>query len=96
MYARVSSYQYQPDKIEELQKFREATIRAVVQQHGFISFTRLEDHANNKVMLIALFETEEDARAGFSSGFVAQQAAKAASYLVQPPTSEVYEVVAQG
>jgi len=97
MYARVTTLQYQPDKLEEgVQRARETILPAVQQQHGFNSFVALQDPATGKAMLITLFETEADAKAGVSSGFVAQQASKIAAFLTGTSTIEFFEVAAQG
>jgi heme-degrading monooxygenase HmoA len=85
MYARVTTLQYQPDKLEE----------GVQQQQGFNSFVALQDPITGKAMLITLFETEADAKAGISSGFVQQQATRIAPFLVEAPTVAIYEVASQ-
>lgn len=97
MYARVTTLHLNPEKMEEGVKIaRDMAVPDIEQQQGLKSFVALKDDATGKAMLITLFETEADAKAGLSSGFVSQQAAKIASYLVQAPTVEFYEVAFQG
>jgi heme-degrading monooxygenase HmoA len=98
MYARVTTLRYQPGKLEEgVQRARETVLPAVQQQQGFNSFVALQDPTTGKAMLITLFETEADAKAGaVSGGFVAQQASKIAAFVAEAPTVEFFEVAAQG
>jgi hypothetical protein len=97
MYARVTTLQFYPEKMEEgVQIAREMAVPDIQQQQGLKSFVALKDDSTGKAMLITLFETEAEARAGLSSGFVSQQAAKIATHLVQAPTVEFYEVAFQG
>ena len=95
MYARVTSAQIQPAKMEEaIQITKESIIPAIRQQQGLISFTDLLDRSTGKVMVFTLFETEADMQAGMSSGFVQQQLAKLAPLFAGTPVSEFYEVLA--
>lgn len=96
MYARVTTIQFQQGKFEEgMQIARESVEPAVRQQSGLKSFLALQDSKTGKAMLISLFETEANARAGTSSGFVQQQTAKIAFLLAGTPVTEFYEVAAQ-
>ena len=97
MYARVTTIQFQQGKFEEgMQIARESVEPAVRQQSGLKSFLALQDSNTGKGILISVFETEADARAGVSSGFVQQQTEKLASLLAGAPTVEFYEVATQG
>lgn len=97
MYARVTTIQFQPGKFEEgMQIARGSVEPAVRQQSGLKSFLALQDSSTGKAMLISLFETEANAKAGISSGFIQQQTAKITSVLAGTPSTEFYEVVAQG
>ena len=95
MYARVTTVQVQPAKMEEaIQITNESIIPAIRQQEGLISFTDLIDRSTGKATLVTLFETEADMKAGMSSGFVEQQVAKIAPLLTETPLIEFYEVLA--
>lgn len=97
MYARVTTLQFQPTKVEEAKQIaNESIIPAIKQQQGFKSFIDLVDIGTGKTMLITLFETEADMKAGTSSGFIQQQGAKIAHLLTGTPVTEFYEVAAQG
>ena len=61
MYARVTTVQVQPAKMEEaIQITNESIIPAIRQQEGLISFTDLIDRSTGKATLVTLFETEAD------------------------------------
>ena len=92
MYARVTSGQIQPAKMEEAIQIANEVFPAIKQQHGFLGLTDLFDRATGKVMLITRFETEADMQAGMSNGFVQQQLAKIAPLIVGTPNIESYEV----
>ena len=97
MYTRVTTYLIQPAKVEEVKQIgRESIVPAIRQQQGFTSFMSLVDRTTGKAMLITVFETEADMRAGLNNGFVQQQIAKIAPFLAGAPTSEFYEVDTQG
>jgi heme-degrading monooxygenase HmoA len=97
MYARVTTYQVQPAKVEEVKQIAdESVVPAIKQQHGFKSFMNLIDRSTGKSMLITVFETEADMKAGVSNGFVQQQSAKIAPFVVGTLVSEFYEVNVQG
>ncbi len=96
MYARVTTFQIQPDKIDENNQVAESIIPAIKQQPGFKSFIALTDRTTGKAILVTLFETEADMKAGVNNGFVQQQVAKIAPYLTATPTSEFFEVTFNG
>jgi quinol monooxygenase YgiN len=96
MYARVTSVQIQPGKMEEAIRITDESIIPVVrQQHGFLGFTQMIDRTTGNVRFITRFETEASMQAGFSNGFMQQQLAKLATVIVAgTATSEAYEVLA--
>ena len=97
MYARVTTFQLQPDKIDENNRIAaESIVPAIKQQAGFKGFFGLADRSTGKAILITLFETEADMKAGVNNGFVQQQVAKIAPFLSGTPTSEFFEVTFQG
>ncbi len=96
MYARVTTFQVQPEKMDEGNQIaRESVVPAIRQQAGFKGFYGLEDRTTGKSILITLFETEADMKAGVNSGFVQQQFAKIAPMVVGTPSVEFFEVVLQ-
>ena len=93
MYARVTTFQIQPDKIDEGNRIaNESIMPAIRQQSGLKGFFGLEDRTTGKAILITLFETEADMKAGVNNGFVQQQVAKIVPLLAGTPTSEFFEV----
>lgn len=96
MYARVATFQFQPDKLEQVTQIaNESIVPTLRQQQGLKSLLTLLDRNTGKALLISLFETEADAKVGVTSGFVQEQAAKFASLLPKAPITEFYEVVDQ-
>ena len=93
MYARVTTFQFQPEKLDEaMQIASESIAPALRQQQGLKSLLALQDRHTGKAMLISLFETEADMKAWVSGGLVQQQTAKIASLLAGTPVIEFYEV----
>jgi heme-degrading monooxygenase HmoA len=96
MHARVTTFQVQPGKMDEANQIsNESIMPAIRQQAGLKSFFGLQDRSTGKAMLITLFESEADMKAGANSGFVQQQAAKIAHLLAGAPVVEFYEVAFQ-
>ena len=96
MYARVTTFHVQPGKMDEANQIsNESIMPAIRQQAGLKGFFGLQDRGTGKAMLITLFETEADMKAGANSGFIQQQAAKIAHLLAGTPVVEFYEVAFQ-
>jgi heme-degrading monooxygenase HmoA len=96
MHARVTTFQVQSGKMDEANRIaNESIMPAIRQQAGLKSFFGLQDRTTGKAMLITLFETEADMKAGVSSGFVQQQAAKLMPLLTGTPVTEFYDVAFQ-
>ena len=93
MYARVTTFQVEPSKLDEaLEVTQSAILPAMKQQQGFKGVLTLVDRPAGKAKSITLWETEADLKAGDSSGYFQQQVGKLASLVTAPPTREVYEV----
>lgn len=93
MYARVTTFQVQSGKLDEVNQISsESILPAIKQQEGLKSYMGLQDPATGKAMLITLLETEADMKAGLSSGFIQQQVAKIAPLLAGTPVTEFYQV----
>ena len=92
MYARVITFHYQPDKIEEaLHILRETVIPELQQLPGFKGATNLVDYGHDKVVGMTLWDSKDNLQ---GSGMNKLQArfAKISAYLAAMPTVEVYEV----
>ena len=96
MYARVTTVQVHPDKVEETTSiYRDSVVPAAKAQQGFHAAYMLVDPATGKGMSITLWETVADLEANETSGFYQQQLAKFAPLFTAPPTRETYEVSVQ-
>ena len=96
MYARVTITQLQPGKTEEaVSIFRDSIVPAAKQQQGFKGALLLTDPNTGKGVSITLWETEDNMRAGETSGYYQEQVAKFAQVFTGPPIREVYEVSVQ-
>ena len=95
MYARTTIIHGKPDAMNEAAKiFTEAVIPAAKQQKGFKGALFLTDPASGKGMSVTLWESEEDLKAGESSGYFKEQIAKFGPLLAGPPTRDVFVVSA--
>ena len=96
MYARVTSFQLQPGKIDAwLHIARESVIPVVKQQRGYKNGLVLTDKNANRIMVITLWETEADMKAGETSGYYREQLAQVVPLLATMPVPEAYEVSVQ-
>ncbi|MBM4444297.1 MAG: hypothetical protein FJ020_03200 [Chloroflexi bacterium] len=97
MYSRVTFATAQPGKIDETVKvMRDSVLPALKKQKGFKSMLFLVNRNMAKGIVIGLWDTEADMKAGESSGFYREQVAKVAPLLAGAPTMEHYEVSVQG
>jgi heme-degrading monooxygenase HmoA len=96
MYARVLVAQVQPDKSEELiQTVRDSVLPAVEQEVGFKGLLLLNNTETGEGISITLWDTPVDLKASETSGYLQEQLAKVAPFLVKPPAQGVYEVSVQ-
>ena len=97
MYARVSTTVLQPGKIDEqARRYEENTLPEVKKLKGFKGVLRLANRESNKVMTIALWDTEADMKASESSGFYSGVVANARnSGFIAQHQMEHYEVILQ-
>jgi heme-degrading monooxygenase HmoA len=92
MFTRVSTFQFQPEKIDEVMDIvRASVIPAAEQQHGYHGMLILTDRQTGKTTSITLWETEANLQAGESSGFYQQQVSKVVPFVTAPPSREIYE-----
>ncbi len=97
MYARVFSGQLQPDKIDEAtQIVQESIVPTAQQQQGFKNLFCLVDRTTHKGMIISLWASEADRSASESNGFLREQIGKLAAVVNGQPTTERFEVGADG
>ena len=92
MYARVTTFQIEPAKLDEaLEVSRSSILPAMKQQQGFKGVLTLLDRQTGKATSITLWDTEADLKAGESGGYYQQQVSKLASFVAAPPAREAYE-----
>jgi heme-degrading monooxygenase HmoA len=93
MYARATTAQVQPGKMDELVRILlDSVLPAARQQHGYKGGLVLTNADTGKAEIIALWETEADMAAGEASGYYREQVAKVTHTLAGPPGREVYTV----
>lgn len=97
MYARVTTTQVSPDKIEEaILLWRDSVMPAAKQQKGFRSGRLMVDRKTGKAVSVGLWETEADAGAtSEGSAYMRAQLTKFASLFTAPPVIQHYEVAAE-
>jgi heme-degrading monooxygenase HmoA len=96
MYARVSTAELQPGRMDEVIDIsRDSVLPAAQQQRGFRSGLWLTDRDANKIMIVSLWETKEDMEAGERSGYYREQIGKFAGMLAGDVVREAYEVSIQ-
>ena len=93
MYARITSVQVSPDKLEDATRIIQEAILTLKQANGFKGLLLLADRTTGKGQLVALWETEAAMQA--SNSLRQELPAKMAPLLVDTPTAEIYEVLAQ-
>ena len=93
MYARVSTAEVQPGRLDELLSVsRDSVLPAAQQQQGFAGGLWLTDPATNRAMIVTLWETREDMEAGERSGYYREQVGKFGGMLAGEVVREPYEV----
>jgi heme-degrading monooxygenase HmoA len=95
MFARVTTLQLQPGKLDEfLRIFQDSIAPAATAQPGFGGITLMTDPRIDKVMAVGLWDTMADLIAG-ESGYYNEQLAGVRYLLAGPPLREAYEVSVQ-
>ena len=96
MYARVSTAELRPGRMDEVIDIsRDSVLPAAQQQRGFRSGLWLTDRDANKIMIVSLWETREDMEAGERSGYYREQVGKFGGMLAGDVVRETYEVSIQ-
>ena len=96
MYARVSTAELRPGRMDEVIDIsRDSVLPAAQQQRGFRGGLWLTDRDANKIMIVSLWETREDMEAGERSGYYREQVGKFGGMLAGDVVQEAYEVSIQ-
>ncbi len=94
MYARVTTFELNPGKIEEALAVAHNDIVPVMkQQPGSKGVLILVDREASKAISVSLWETEDDLKAGESSGYYQEQSSKLAPFVMAAPNRETYEAM---
>jgi heme-degrading monooxygenase HmoA len=95
MFARVTTLQLQPGKLDEfLRVFQDSIAPAAAAQPGFRGITLLTDPQIGKVLAVGFWETEGDLLAG-ETAYYQKNLAGIGNLLDAPPVREVYEASVQ-
>jgi hypothetical protein len=95
MHARATLFEIDTLRIgldEALERFKELILPALRDQPGYKGVYAMHT-PEGRGMLLSLWETEEQARAGIESGYYEDQVSKFIMFTRQPPGRESYEVV---
>jgi heme-degrading monooxygenase HmoA len=92
MYARITTFELNPAKIDEaLEVSRTSIVPVMKQQPGFKGVLTLVDRETSKALSIALWESEADLKAGENNGYYLEQVGKLGSFVIEAPNRENYE-----
>lgn len=93
MFARVQTLHHPIDKLEELAETGREQLPTAHQLAGFSGFYYLIDRVNEKALVISLWESEQDLRRLEADTAARERTAARAG--IEPPPSEIFEVVLQ-
>ncbi len=93
MYARVTTYEVAPGRLDDLIRvFREVGIPGTRQEKGYIQNLLLTDRQAGRALSISLWETEADLQSSMSGHQQRIGQAPDVDFLRGKPTTETYEV----
>lgn len=96
MYARVTTIQFQPGKVDEASRIVQSSIVPVMkEQKGFKGGLLFTQQDTGKAVSINLWETEANLTAFETSPLYRELLGKIAGLLAGPPVSERYKVSVQ-
>lgn len=94
MFARTTTMQLKIAFIDDaLEVYKNSIVPAAQSQKGLIELNMLIDRNSGKAMAIAIWETEQDAKASEESHYYQEQLVKLLSYYAYPPIKEGFEVI---
>ena len=95
MFARVVSFQWKPDKLDEAIRTYKDAIPEVKQKKGFISVSLLVNRDTSNCTTVAFWETKEEMVATEEDGSMKVLMDRFKEYYTSTPVVERYEVAAQ-
>jgi heme-degrading monooxygenase HmoA len=94
MFARTTTMQLKIAFIDNaLEVYKNSIVPAAQSQKGLIELSLLLDRNSGKAVSIAIWETEEDAKANEKSLYYQEQLIKLRSFYAYPPIKEGFEVI---
>jgi len=96
MFARLTTSELHPETLDEaVQVYRDSVVPDARQQPGFQGVLALVDRSAHKAISITIWQTEAEAQASATGGYLQAQINKFTSHLAAPPAVETFEVVFQ-
>lgn len=92
MHARVTTATFQRDKLDEVIRYLNSHSAELRGMKGFHNILFLTDRATGKSTIITLWNSEEDLKAGETSGYYQARMAELAPFATTQPTREVCSV----
>ena len=93
MFARTTTIKFKIAFMDEaLEIYTNSIVPAAQSQKGLIELNFLLDRNSGKAVSIAIWESEEDAKANEESHYYQEQLVKLLSYYAYPPIKEGFEV----
>lgn len=97
MFARLGTYQFNIDKLDEaVKRYEDRVIPALKSQKGFRGGYMLSDRKASKGVSMTLWDSEEDCIADEQSGQFQERTSWFQDFFTTPPVREGYEVNVQG
>ena len=96
MFARITTVQGKPEKVDEgVRNYRENVLPAIKKLHGFKHAYLLVDRKTGVDMSVVLWDTEKDVQASIATNLQLRSQFAEAVGAVKPPTAAIYEVAEQ-
>jgi heme-degrading monooxygenase HmoA len=93
--ARVVTARLRPGRADELvHLFQQSVLLAAREQRGYQGHLLLTDRPSGRGVSVSLWESEAALAASATSGYLQEQLGKVTNLLVEPPTQEVFAVLA--
>jgi heme-degrading monooxygenase HmoA len=96
MFARTTTIQLKIAFIDEaLEIYKNSIVPAAQAQKGFVELKFLLDRNSGKAIAIAIWESEQDAKANEENHYYQEQLVKLLSYYAYPPIKGGFEIAHQ-
>jgi hypothetical protein len=96
MFARTTTVQLKIAFIDDaLEIYKKSIVPAAQAQKGLVELKFLLDRSSGKAIAIAIWETEQDAKANEENHYYQEQLIKLLSFYANPPIKEGFEIAHQ-